>query len=158
MKIFLKLDKLMGSSTDPGHVHWIELSSCSFLPGRRPPAEPSPPWKLKPRPQVELQCSKTFDSSSSALLKMMTDGSVITSGTVDFVDDHGVIRLRMSLSDVMLPSFSTRRGPSDSVMEIFGLLCVIESGEPADPLTPGVNGLRQHVNNLWDLDDLGGSR
>ena len=89
---------------------------------------------------------------------MMTDGSVITSGTVDFVDDHGVIRLRMSLSDVMLPSFSTRRGPSDSVMEIFGLLCVIESGEPADPLTPGVNGLRQHVNNLWDLDDLGGSR
>ena len=93
-KIFLKLGTVMGSSTDPGYVQWIELLSCSFPP---------------------------------------RGSTAVDSATVEFVGDNGIARLRLSLSAVMLTSFSMRQVPSDSVIEIFGLMCVLEFSYP-DPL------------------------
>ena len=130
-KIFLKLGTVMGSSTDPGYVQWIELLSCSFPQGRSSPKAPvlPPPGSNKKR-QIELQCSKNFDASSGILLKMVNDGAAVDSATVEFVGDNGIARLRLSLSAVMLTSFSMRQVPSDSVIEIFGLMCVLEFSYP----------------------------
>jgi type VI protein secretion system component Hcp len=123
-KIFLKLGTVMGSSTDPGYVQWIELLSCSFPQGRSSPKAPvlPPPGSNKKR-QIELQCSKHFDSSSGILLKMVNDGAAVDSATVEFVDDDTGISNNMYLSEVMLTSFGTRQDTSNSVIEIFGLMC-----------------------------------
>jgi len=121
-KIFLKLGKVMGSSTDPGHVQWIELLSCSFP--RAPATSVPPPPGSNAIPWIELQCSKRFDISSGALLKLTNDGSAVDSAIVEFVDeDTGITKVNMYLSDVMLTSFGTRQDSSNSVMEIFGLVC-----------------------------------
>jgi type VI protein secretion system component Hcp len=134
-KNFLKLGNVMGSSTDPGHVQWIELLSCSFplRPGERA-APVRPPPGSNAKPQIELQCSKSFDVSSGALLQMANDGAVVDSATVEFLSDQGAAHLSLFLSDVRLTSCSTRQGPSDSVMEIFGLMCVVESTYPDNSL------------------------
>jgi type VI protein secretion system component Hcp len=123
-KIFLKLGNVMGSSTDPGHVQWIELLSCSFPPRRSAPAAPVPSSPgSRTIPWIELECSKSFDISSGALLKMTNDGSAADSAIVQFVDDDTGITNNMYLSEVMLTSFGTRQDPSNSVIEIFGLMC-----------------------------------
>jgi type VI protein secretion system component Hcp len=132
-KIFLKLGEVMGSSTDPEHMQWIELLSCSFPPRGSTPATSALPPASNQRQLIELQCSKTFDVSSGALLRMANDGAASDSATVEFVDDDRVAQLRMSLGDVMLTSFSTRQGASDSVTEVFGLMCVLELSHP-DPI------------------------
>jgi type VI protein secretion system component Hcp len=134
-KLFLKLGKVIGSSTDPEHVQWIELLSCRFPPqtrnGNRDPAPPREGPYLKP--QIELWCSKMFDASSGPLFKMMNDGSAVDSGALEFVDGDGVAQTRMSLRDVTLTSFSTRAGPptsENSVMETLGLMCVLDFSVP----------------------------
>ena len=54
---------------------------------------------------------------------MTNDGSAVDSAIVEFVDDDRGITNSMYLSEVMLTSFGTRQDPSNSVMEIFGLMC-----------------------------------
>jgi type VI protein secretion system component Hcp len=122
-KIFLKLGKVMGSSTDPGHVHWIELLSCTTARPSAPAVPVPPPPGSKTIPWIELECSKQFDISSGALLKMTNNGSAVDSATVEFVDDDTGISNNMYLSEVMLTSFGTKQDTSNSVIEIFGLMC-----------------------------------
>jgi len=122
-KIFLKLGKVMGSSTDREHVQWIELLSCTTARPSAPAAPVPPPPGSKTIPWIELECSKKFDISSGALLKMTNDGSAVDSAIVEFVDDDTGITNNMYLSDVMLTSFGTKHDQSNSVMEIFGLMC-----------------------------------
>jgi type VI protein secretion system component Hcp len=133
-KVFLKLGKVMGSSTDSRRVHWIELLSCSYAPRGTVPISTVPPPPGS-NPPVELQCSKMFDASSGVLLRMASDGSTVNSATVDYLEDNGLAQ-SLSLSDVLLASFSTRRGPSNSVVEIIRLMCVIERGYPDYPPPP----------------------
>jgi hypothetical protein len=133
-KVFLKLGKVMGSSTDSRRLHWIELLSCSYAPMGTVPVVTVPPPPGSD-PPVELQCSKMFDASSGALLRMASDGSGVNSATVDYLEDYGLAKC-LSLSDVMLTSFSTRQGPSNSVVEIFRLMCVIKLGYPDYPPPP----------------------
>jgi len=93
-KIFMKLGKIIGASTEPGHVQWIGLLSCDLAPLRRGVrAVPlPPPGGTHKKPQEELWCSKAFDASSGPLFRIMHEGSTVESGTVEFVDGDGVMK------------------------------------------------------------------
>lgn len=112
---FIKIDGVVGESSDSKHVDWIDLSSFSFGVSNLPTLSPD---GLKPGTSVATTFTfhKSLDKSSPAIFLACAQGLLFKSMILEVASTGGTstVFYRITLSGVVISSLKTGTAAADT--------------------------------------------
>lgn len=124
MAIFLKFDKIKGSSTDENFKEEIELMSFQWGAGLGVGTARGGDRSVSVPSVSEISASKIMDKSSEGLFKALLKGDPIGDGTISFVaasSGESVAYATLKIEKVIISGYSMSSGGDDMPMESVSL-------------------------------------